>query len=566
MTLLQHAHGLAPGWSRLKRRPETVAALAGIGAFLLQLIAGRPGWMVPATVGQWTQARSGPYNDAYPAVLTWLWAQMDPAGRGPLVPFMLQTFLFWLGVVMLTVGMQPAARWTRFLPLLALINPLTWVVVVVSPYAAMLALISASVGLASIGFRLFRSGRPTNGTVALLTASAVLGSAGMSGGILTIFVVPLLLLLTAALALAVLPHHLPARWRLETGAKALVLTGVAAVAAAVALPLVVIGNLAPTRTSEAFYALDAFHVDCAETWSTGRIATDPVSPQGLWADASAPCSTGTPGDFGDAWAGSADPASAQVLSVGAWVGIALHHPGIVIGGRLQHAAAMLATDYPLIPDITGGKLVSAPAAVGSGNVAGQPNRGGVLLSAAAAVTAILPGAPLLWTLLIPGGVAVWLVRRRQPTGRAGHPVIVLPVLLWPPLAALVLGMATPFNDATAIAPAAVLGWVFSLWAVGTAGVRVEARDAEGIRYGGPYPGAVKVPAVAEPAAAATEDVAVRRRFALVRSLRLPSLPLPNLAGLRRRRDPFADFDSKTQHPQSSDAELHEELREKVPHG
>lgn len=549
---LPHARALKPRWSRLQRRPESVAVLAGTGAFLLQLIAGWPGWMVPATVGQWTQARSGSYSDAYPAVLTWMWAQMDPVGRGPLVPLLLQTFLFWLGVVMLTIGLQPAARWTRFIPLLTLVNPLTWAVVIVSPPSAMLALIAASVGLASIGLRLFRTGRPSNGTVALLTAAVVMGSAAMGGGILTGFVVPLLLLLTAAVVVAVLPHHLLLRQRLETGGKAVVLTGVASMVAAVALPLVVIGNVAPTRAGEAFYAIDAFHVDCADTWSTGRISPDPVSPQGLWLDGSAPCGTGTPGDFGDDWAGAVEPASAQVLTAGAWAGFALRHPGIVIGGRLQHATALLVSDYPMIPDVNGPELVAAPAAVGAGQAAGQPNRGGVLLAAAAAVTSILPGAPLLWTVLVPGGAAVWLLRRRPPVSRPGHQVIMLPVLLWPPLAALVLGMATPFDDATVIAPAAVLGWVFSLWAVGLAEVRIQPRNIERIRHGGPYPGTVALPVVADALQPRPGRLAVVRRWrprVPARSrLRMTRDPIPPREG-----DPFGD-------------PVRAEVRERVPHG
>jgi hypothetical protein len=494
VTLVAHARAAQPWWRRLQWRPELVAAASAVVAFALQLLAGWPGWLTPQTIGQWTQARTGPFTDAYPAALTWFWAQMDPAGRGPFVPFLLQVFLFWLGVALIAVALQPAARWTRFLPLIVLLNPISWMVVVVSAPSAVVCVVVAALGIASLGLRAFRNGRRRNGTIALWTAAVAMGFGALGGGILSLLVAALLMLLTAALSAVLLPGYLGGRARLETGAKAVVLTLVSALVASVVLPLLVIGNVGHSRAGEAFYALDAFHVDCAPTWSTGRITTAPVSPQGLWRGGLAPCNTGTPGDFGDDWAGAADPASAQVLGFGQWLRIALADPAIVIGGRLQHATAMLGSSYPYTPDLDGGELVAAPAAGGAGEVAGIPNRGGVALALYATLTSFLPASMLLWVLLIPVGVAVWVIR----SARRPRTVAVLPLLAWPPVAGLALGMAAPFDDASVMAPAAVLGWVLSLLAVAAARMVMPAEDTELLRYAGPYPGTTPVSARGSP--------------------------------------------------------------------
>ncbi len=445
---------------RIALPAEAVAVLCGIAAFLVQLAAGWPGWLTTDSIAMWTQAQAGVFTDWYPPMLTWAWSVLDVQDSGPLIPFLLQLELFWAGVTLLTIGLQPAARWTRFIPLLVLINPVVWLVVTVWRDAAAVSVTTLGIGVAALAVRAVRAGRRNGAIAALWCGAVIIGLATAGRG----YLLPLGILLMVALTVALLPRSFGRRARLEAGATAVVLTALSAMMVAVSLPAVLIGEVTQTRANEAFYALDAYHIDCAPFWATGAQTAVPVSPPELWADGKAPCEGGVPGAFGASWTGVSDPTGEPVLTFTDWFGLLLDNPAVVIGGRLQHVASLLSAEFTWAPDVTGPLVLSAPGAGGAGETAGQENRGGIALAAHSAVTSFVPSQLYLWILVVPIGAALWYRRRRGDPAGGGRTVI--PLLLWPFAAASTAGVLATSNDVFFLAPAALLGWVLSLWVIG----------------------------------------------------------------------------------------------------
>ncbi len=506
-----------------------VAVLCGITAFAVQLLAGWPGWLSADSAAMLTQAETGAYTDAYSPSLSWAWSLLQPDRHGPLIPFLLQLELFWTGVVLAAIGVQPAARWTRFLPLLLLLNPVVWMVVVVSPAAAVLSLVTLSLGIAALAVRSYRRGSVRGARIALFGASVTAGVAAVGHPAM----LPLVVLLVLALCLALLPRQLGARQRLDTTGKAVVITAVTGAVFALSLPLVAIGDVARTRAAEGSLALDAFHVDCASTWSTGSASGAPVSPPELWVDGAAPCADGSPGDYGVAWTGGQDPTGEQVLSVADWFGILGAHPGVVIGGRVQHVAAVLAQSFPWAPAVSGPELIAATGAEGAGAGVGEPNRGGALLALHATVTSFLPQQLGFWIVLVPLGVAVWVRSRHRQSGR--RPLAMGAMLAVPSVWAVTMVLVSPTGAAAAAAPAATLAWLISLWVLAAAPLRVSSfaawSRAEDTRPR-PYPvraaavepdapAAAAVPAAGEPLPGAAVVAAADQRS---RGPRRPARP------------------------------------------
>ncbi len=440
--------------------PRSVAVLCGLAAFAIQLVAGWPGWLTSTSLAAYQEATSGTVTDWYSPMLVWFWSHAQVVQHGSLVPFLLQLEVFWAGVTLLAIGLQPGARWTRFLPLIVLLNPATWVVLFLWRDSAVLCGLTAALGVASLAVRSVRRGDLTQVRVALFCSAVIAGLTAAAWSRM----LPLAVLMVLALCLAIVPRKAGRKTRAQISASAVLITAVAGVAGSWSLPAIVVGDVVHTRSTEALYALDAFRIDCSPLWATGQPTAQLVSPPALWQGGSAPCAHGNPASYGDAWTGLSDPTGAQVLTFGDWVGLAAHHPAIVVGGRIQQTAAMLAGPYTGLPSVDGEQVVSAPAAAGQGESAGSASRGGILLALYASVATFIPTTMVLWVLVIPMA-AGWLVARRRRNTAASWGWL-WPALLWPVAAAVFVGASASATDANVMAPAAAMGWIVALWALG----------------------------------------------------------------------------------------------------
>ena len=90
-------------------RPESVVVASGVVGFGVQALAGWPGWLGADGLAMWSEAASGEISDGYPPMLTWLWSWLQPEARGPLLPFLLQLQVFWIGVT-LAAGAHDESR------------------------------------------------------------------------------------------------------------------------------------------------------------------------------------------------------------------------------------------------------------------------------------------------------------------------------------------------------------------------------------------------------------------------------------------------------------------------
>ncbi len=486
-------------------RPEAVVVASGVVGFGVQAVAGWPGWLGPDGLAMWSEATSGGISDGHPPMLTWLFSWLQPEAHGPLLPFLVQLQLFWVGVTLAALSLQPGPRWTRFLPVLMLVNPAAWTMLIVGPQAALASVAAVTLGVAALAVRALRSGNLAGGRAAVWVAAVLAGS---SAAVSRHFL-PLALLLIAAIAVAVLPRQLGRRPRNEIAAKAVLITLASAVLLAVSAPAVVIGDVVSTRADESSFALDAYHADCAGFWSQGQRPSEPSSPDGLWRTAGAPCEQGGPGDYGDQWTGFTDPTGAQVLGLGDWFGIVTAHPGLVIGGRIQQLAALITEPVAALPAIDGSELVAAPGAGGQGEAIGQPNRGGLVLAVAAAVTAVVPAMALLWIVALPLAAGLWVRRQRRGEPRS---VLLWPLLMLPAVLSGALALMAPTTGTAALAPGAVLGGLIAGWVAGYGSLRIgsfAAWERGPLPTAGDYPAAS--PSRPPPRRRLRRAVRVRRR-------------------------------------------------------
>jgi hypothetical protein len=454
--------------ARIRRRvlrPEAVAGIAGLLGFAVQVVAGWPGWLSEDGAAMWQQATDGGITDAYPPLLTWAWGMLQPAAHGALLPFLLQLQLFWIGVTLAAVSLQPGPRWTRFLPLLMLVNPAAWTMLVVRPESALTAFVALAIGIAALAVRSYRSSNLAGARVALWLAAIAAGCVAATSRHFLLVAV----LLIAAIAAAVVPRQVGRRLRSEIAVKAVIITFATGVLAAVSGPVVVIGDVAETRADEASFALDAYHADCATWWSLGARPVPAASPDGLWRTPAAPCAEGAPGDYGQEWTGYADPTGEQVLGLGEWFGIVAAHPGPVIGGRIQHLAALFTEPVAVLPAIDGSELAAAAGAGGVGETIGHANRGGLVLAAAAAITAVIPAMALLWIVVLPLAAGLWVRRRWRGQPRS---VVLWPLLGVPTGLSVALALIVPTTQNGAMAPGAVLGGLIALWVAGLGSLRM----------------------------------------------------------------------------------------------
>jgi hypothetical protein len=97
------------------------------GAFLLNLIAGFPGWMSPDTIIMFREAESGEYSSLHTPFLSWAWSFLFPEQLGPVGPFVFQLASFWLGIYFLCQSLGPEKRKiVPFIPPVLLLFDATW--------------------------------------------------------------------------------------------------------------------------------------------------------------------------------------------------------------------------------------------------------------------------------------------------------------------------------------------------------------------------------------------------------------------------------------------------------
>ena len=81
--------------------PLVLTLIAGMGGLFLTLAAFWPGLMTWDSVRQYDQALSGEFDDWHPPAMEWLWRLLVPIHQGPLLMFLLQVALLWVGVALL---------------------------------------------------------------------------------------------------------------------------------------------------------------------------------------------------------------------------------------------------------------------------------------------------------------------------------------------------------------------------------------------------------------------------------------------------------------------------------
>lgn len=65
-----------------------------------------PGWMSPDSLGMWDRAVDGPIYDWHSPVLIWAWSFLGAAELGPLIPFLIQSAIFWAGLLLIVGRLQ----------------------------------------------------------------------------------------------------------------------------------------------------------------------------------------------------------------------------------------------------------------------------------------------------------------------------------------------------------------------------------------------------------------------------------------------------------------------------
>lgn len=95
--------------------------------FMLNLLAGFPGWVSPDTVIMYREAVSGEYSTLHTPFLSWAWSLLLPDYLGPIGPYVLQLLSFWLGIYFLCQSLNPNKRkLVLFVPPVFLLFDATW--------------------------------------------------------------------------------------------------------------------------------------------------------------------------------------------------------------------------------------------------------------------------------------------------------------------------------------------------------------------------------------------------------------------------------------------------------
>ncbi|MDF0488954.1 hypothetical protein PX554_12495 [Sphingomonas sp. H39-1-10] len=176
--------------------PVTAArpvALAAALLFLLQIVLWWPGVAMFDTVGQYTQALSGAYDDWHPPIMARLWAALRPLGPGAAPMLLVQAAAYWLGLGLIAAALARAGRaWAGWAVIVLGALPLfvAWQSVVLKD-AQMLGAMLTAVGIVA---RARFAGRALS-LPALIAVVALLGYAALVRTNAVFAVVPLGVLL-----------------------------------------------------------------------------------------------------------------------------------------------------------------------------------------------------------------------------------------------------------------------------------------------------------------------------------------------------------------------------------
>lgn len=139
-------------------RIDSFPLILGFLCFSLYLVSCymfSPGFMHDDSRWMLYQAMERNIADWHPPLLIWFWSNFfNPIINGPLVPFLIQNFIFWLGILFLSLSAVNRSRLISIcLPLLIFFLPQTFIVYWVSTDGSFLAVCSLALGMFSLSFK-----------------------------------------------------------------------------------------------------------------------------------------------------------------------------------------------------------------------------------------------------------------------------------------------------------------------------------------------------------------------------------------------------------------------------
>lgn len=440
------------------------------------LVSARPGWMTKDSEMMWLQAVNGDINDWHSPILVWLWSHLAPASLGPLMPLVIQSVLFWLGLMLVSLRLHSMGlRYAWLLPPLAFLLSVTWTVAWLWKDSLAMALMVLALGLASWS----RDLSPTRRHVAVVAASSLVG-----------LVLAARWYLLPTLVVAVL-----ALWRISQPSprvtlRSRVLGASLAAFLLVAASLMAVENLVikprPSYVAGSLMMLDIARVECVVGSAEQRAAGDSLFPQELirkdQGDTGSDICVNYSPIYHDAiWESLAKegsdpyyvlPADSQQMSdlTERWKQAAVSHPGLLLEARLKVFYSFLANSsiWWGPSQVTGTASVAVSDSMGEGGEVGFPSTGGSLLAVLATVTALGTATLLNFGTtafgllsLVMAPLVVLLLLRRRPVLRWRYLWSLLVPILW----CANLSLVAVSYDFRYMTPAACWGVLVSLLAV-----------------------------------------------------------------------------------------------------
>lgn len=122
---------------------------AFIASFALFVASAWPGWMSVDSINMLIGATDEPIDDWHSPILIWFWKYLGASELGPLVPFLVQATLFWVGLLLVAARLQRLGWHTGWLlfPGVLLLDA-TWTVGWIWKDSFEIAVMVAMVGLA----------------------------------------------------------------------------------------------------------------------------------------------------------------------------------------------------------------------------------------------------------------------------------------------------------------------------------------------------------------------------------------------------------------------------------
>ncbi len=399
-------------------RKATVLVLASTGlAWLLQLLAARPGWMSEDSVDMWSQAVGNrPYNDLHTPLLSWLWSFLLPAHIGPLGPLLIHLAVFWVSVGALGLLVGRSRPWIGvLLPWVLLAVPQLWVLGYAWKDAALMACLTAATAL----WAWLVHGRPSPGSRWLLALPVLIGAALGAGALVRWYLLPGVLFLALGMALLiVVPHGRRPAWIMAASLSATVVLGLAVQTAVIQ----------PEKSQN---ATTAFMYDLARLQCKGSPGVT-VPPQ-LVIAGTAPFCDRISADSITTLFFPLDPATqklrwpadADVAVVrDAWLNAARSHSTDLLEVKVEYLmwSLLLRPETYLQPLGNAEQSTlfsSADGSVGIGETLGFPSHGGVFtllgtVPQSITIGLVFPGtvmSPIWFVIVLP--LIAWLWRRRR---------------------------------------------------------------------------------------------------------------------------------------------------------